>query len=91
MTDWTRKPPSEGDDAAEAYVIEFLREEYKVRGSQDWPSRSAAWLLVRLMTKLMCVPHGRHSGRTVPEIQKAYLPLVRDLVSGFLLTTRAPH
>ena len=81
MTEWTGKPPSEATGAAEAYVVEFLRRTYEERGTMDWSSRTAGWLLVRLMTKLLCVPHGPHSGRTVPEIQQAYLPLVRDLVS----------
>ena len=86
MTEWTGKPPSEATGAAEAYVVEFLRQAYQERGSMDWSSKTGGWLLVRLMTKLLCVPHGPHSGRTVPEIQQAYLPLVRDLVGTKLFS-----
>ena len=83
MSHWIRKPPHESTnskEAEDAYVVEFLRQSYKKSGSVDWPSAAANWLFVRILTKCIAVPHGHHSGRTIPEVQKAYIPLVRELV-----------
>lgn len=80
MDQWIQKPPKEAMDAEEANVFEYLRQAYAKAGTKDWPFKTAEWFLVRLMTKVLVVPHGRHEGRTIPEIQKAYLPLLRDLV-----------
>ena len=80
MSEWLQRSPHEGIKSGEASVIEYLRRVYDGDGCKKWPSRTAAWLSVRLITKVLVVPHGRHTVRTIAEIQKAYLPLVRDLV-----------
>ena len=81
-------PPTAGAESESVNVLEHLRKTYVKSGTDTWPSKSAAWFLVHLITKVLVVPHGLgsgsttrlHSGNTIPEIQKAYLPLARDLV-----------
>ncbi len=73
-------PPHAKTESESVNVLEYLRNAYANTGTDTWPSKSVEWFLVRLITKVLVVPHGLHSGSTIPEIQKAYLPLVRDLV-----------
>ena len=81
-----QKPPNAGAEGESLNVLEYLRNAYHGTGTDTWPAKTAEWFVVRLITKVLVVPHGLHSGSTIPEIQKAYLPLVRDLVCrrGFL-------
>ena len=88
MSKWIQKPTHVGGfHDKDASVIEFLRNAYKDSGTKHWPSQTAAWFLVRLITKVLVVPHSRHTGNTIPEIQKAYLPLVRDLVCPYFASS----
>lgn len=73
-------PPKAGAESESVNVLEYLRDAYAMNGTDTWPSKSVECFLVRLITKVLVVPHGLHSGSSVQEIQKAYLPLVRDLV-----------
>ena len=73
-------PSNTSTESESVNVLEFLRHTYANTGTNTWPSKSVEWFLVRLITKVLVVPHGWHSGSTIPEIQNAYLPLVRDLV-----------
>ena len=61
-------------------VLDFFREAYDGEGTSHWPSKTAEWFIVRLITRVLVVPHLNSAGITIPIIQKAYLPLVRDLV-----------
>ena len=69
--------------------LNYLREAYASDGTKNWPSKTAEWFVVRLITKVLIVPHGLHSGSTIPNMQKAYLPLVRDLVCKLTNTLSA--
>lgn len=69
-------PPNAGAGSESDNVLEFLRNAYAKTGTDTWPSKSVEWLSVRLMTKVLVIPHGLHADSTIPEIQKAYLPLV---------------
>lgn len=78
-------PPNADADLQSLSVLEYLREVYSDTGTDTWPSKTSEWFLVRLVTKILVVPHGLHSGSTIPEVQDAYLPLVRGLVSFRML------
>lgn len=80
ITEELRVPPTTGAISESLHVLQYLREAYAKTGTDTWPSRFAEWFLIRLITKVLVVSHDLHSGGTTPEIQKAYLPLVRDLV-----------
>lgn len=42
--------------------------------------KSADWLMVLLIIELDVTPHSDHLRKDMPDIQNAYLPIVRDLV-----------
>ena len=73
-------PPNANTESESVNVLEHLRKVYADTGTDTWPSKSVEWFLVRLIAEILVVPHGLYSGSTIPEIQNAYLPLVRDLV-----------
>ena len=80
-----QKPGTRVADDMNSFLGNFIRK-YSESGSspcgtQTWPVKSAEWFIVDMLTQLLITPHGSATGRTVPEIQNAYLPLVRDLVS----------
>lgn len=50
----------------------------KHRGTA-WEAKDAEWLLLNIITEIHCTPYSS----AVPDIQKAYVPVVRTLVSEF--------
>ena len=60
-----------------ASFIRTFMDKYSSSGTADWPCKSPEYFIVDMLTELLPTPL---SLRTVPEIQKAYLPLVRELV-----------
>lgn len=71
-------------------VLEHLKKAFADEGTKMWPSKTAEWFAVRLITKVLVVPHS-HGDNTIPNIQKAYLPLVRDLVRKILMSRAFPR
>ena len=61
-------------------VLEYFQRRWGIDGTASWPTQSMDWLVVSLITELETTPHNRHS-RDIPDVQNAYLPIVRDLVS----------
>ena len=62
-----------------SFVGAFMKR-YCTSGTKHWPAKTPEWFIVDMITQLLITPHSLATGRTVPEIQNAYLPLVRDLV-----------
>ena len=68
-------------------VFEALTEQWKLdlelgrhNLPLDGPLKAVRWLMVSLIIELMITPNNDRA-KDVPEIQHAYLPIVRDLVS----------
>lgn len=64
----------------ELFVLAYFQRRWEVDGSASWPMQSMDWLVVSLIIELETTPHNGHS-RDTPDVQNAYLPIVRDLVS----------
>lgn len=62
-------------------ALENIRRRWDSDGTTSWPSMSVHWLMISLIIELEVTPHNDLS-RNVPDIQNAYLPIVRDLVSN---------
>lgn len=43
-------------------------------------TQSPELFVIEMLTELLSTPHGRYH-RTIPEVQEAYMPLTRELVS----------
>jgi len=65
----------------EASFIGDYMNRYSKSGTNNWPTKTPEWFIVDMLTQLLITPHSLPTGRTVPEIQNAYLPLVRELVN----------
>lgn len=64
-------------------ALENIRRRWERDGTSSWPMKtidSTDFLMVLLIIQLEVTPHNPKEGN-VPEIQNAYLPIVRDLVS----------
>ena len=68
-------------------VFEALTEQWKLdlklgchKLPLDVSSKAVRWLMVSLIIELMITPNNDRA-KDVPDIQHAYLPIVRDLVS----------
>lgn len=66
------------DDSYSA--LEHIRRRWESEGTASWGSKTVHWLMIFLITELEATPRNYNRGRTVPDIQSAYLPVVRDLV-----------
>ena len=62
------------------FVLAHFRRRWESDGTASWPMQSVDWLVVSLIIELETTPHNGHS-RDIPDVQNAYLPIVRDLVS----------
>ena len=69
-------------DEAHESVLETIREKYSIRLQNGRPLRSVECLLIDLITEYESTPTAR--GETITDIQHAYLPIVRDLVSSHI-------
>ena len=67
-----------------SFIRSFMTKYHKA-GTKSWPAKTSEWFIVNMLTQLQITPHSLPTGRTIPEIQNAYLPLVRDLVSPCLI------
>ena len=72
-----------------AFIGDYLNRCSK-SGTRYWPAKTTEWFVIAMLTQLLVTPHSLHTGRTIPEIQNAYLPLVRDLVSAHHFCTTHP-
>ena len=61
-------------------VLEHFQRRWGIDGTASWPMQPMDWLVVSLITELETTPNNRHA-RDIPDVQNAYLPIVRDLVS----------
>ncbi len=69
-------------------ALENIQRKWRIDGTTSWPIKSVHWLMVSLIIELEVTPHNDRTKKKVPDIQNAYLPIVRDLVSKSpLLTT----
>lgn len=62
-------------------ALEEIRRRWEIQGTTHWPHKSVHWLMISLVIELEVTPHNHRSRKHVPDIQNAYLPVVRDLVS----------
>lgn len=84
--------PSNAQTAHPQYsALENIRERWKSDGTNSWGMKSVHWLMVLLIIELEVAPHCDHTWRKIPDIQNAYLPIVRDLVSTNATVTLAAH
>ena len=74
-----RRPGVRAENEQASFIGSFMQR-YSVSGTRTWPIKTPEWFIVDMLTQLLITPHTPPTGRTVPEIQNAYLPLVRDLV-----------
>ena len=72
-------------------ALENIRERWNAHGTNSWEVKSVHWLMVLLIIELEVAPHSDHTWRKIPDIQNAYLPIVRDLVSTNATVTTAAH
>lgn len=63
------------------FVLAKFQRQWEFDGTASWPMQSMDWLVVSLIIELETTPHNGHS-QDIPDVQNAYLPIVRDLVSG---------
>ncbi len=84
-------PPNAQTARPEYSALENIRERWKAHGTDLWGMTSVHWLMVLLIIELEVAPHGDHTWRKIPDIQNAYLPIVRDLVSTNATVTLAAH
>ena len=80
-------PPSSNRVHQGFDVFEALTEQWKsnLESEQhdlpiDVSSKAVRWLMVSLIAELMTTPNNDRA-KNVPDIQHAYIPIVRDLVS----------
>ena len=73
------RPSLRAENEQASFIGSFMRR-YSTSGTETWPVKTPEWFIVDMLTQLLLTPHTPPTGRTVPEIQNAYLPLVRDLV-----------
>lgn len=62
-------------------ALENIRRRWELDGTASWEIKSVHWLMVLLVIELEVAPHNHRLWKNVPDIQNAYLPIVRDLVS----------
>lgn len=62
-------------------VIGYFMNRFAAHGTAKWPVHSTTWFVVEMLTKLLTTPCQSYSGTPVPNIQRAYMPFIRDLVS----------
>ncbi|KAL9017489.1 MAG: hypothetical protein Q9185_005202 [Variospora sp. 1 TL-2023] len=74
-----RSYPSKGAAHDNKSVIGYLMNRYAVHGTAKWPVQSTTWFVVEMLTKLLTTPTQSYSGLPVPNIQRAYMPFIRDL------------
>lgn len=84
-------PPNAQTGHPEYFALENIRERWKAHGTNSWGMKSVHWLMVLLIIELEVAPHCDHTWRKIPDIQNAYLPIVRDLVSTNATVTLAAH
>ncbi len=81
-------PPNVHAVHSDYSALENIRRKWSVDGTTSWPKKPVHWLMVSLIIELEVTPHNDRIKKKVPDIQNAYLPIVRDLVSKSpLLTT----
>lgn len=80
-------PPNARTMRPHYHALENIRRRWEIGGTTYWPLKSVHWLMVSLIIELEVTPHNHHSRKDVPDIQNAYLPVVRDLVSKVPLVT----
>lgn len=83
MTQELEFPSSSTRSSIELKVFDHIRERFSEHviqtGMISWPSKSMEWFLVYIVTEFLATPHALRAFN-IPEIQNAYLPIVRDLV-----------
>ena len=84
-------PPNVHAVHSDYSALENIRRKWSVDGTTSWPMKSVHWLMVSLIIELEVTPHNDRTKKAVPDIQYAYLPIVRDLVSKSPLLTAVTH
>ena len=79
LQDIHTRPGARAANDRASFIGHFI-DQYSASGTDAWPAKSAEWFIVDMLTKLLETPRSLGTGRTIPGIQNAYLPLVRDLV-----------
>ena len=80
-------PPNARTTHPDYHALENIRRRWEIEGTTFWPLKSVHWLMISLIIELEVTPHNHHSRKDVPDIQSAYLPVVRDLVSNIPIVT----
>lgn len=65
---------------APSSVLTSIYQRFSSGGTKRWPTKSVEWLLIYIITEFQSTPNTLFGRGTVPEIQDAYRPVVRDLV-----------
>ncbi|KAF6228798.1 hypothetical protein HO173_011646 [Letharia columbiana] len=60
-------------------ALENIRRGWELDGTASWEIKLVHWLMVLLVNELEVAPHNHRLWKNVPDIQNAYLPIVRDL------------
>ena len=65
----------------DASAIALIFQEFSTSGVDNWHRKTTEWLLVYIITEIICTPNNLRHGYSVPSLLDAYESIVHELVS----------